>query len=208
MSRRPACVRGVTEEMHDHKHGQGTLKLDCPLRIPPGCLRREPKYIVVVGVDPHKSTHTTSAVHPATNADLGSVRIEATLAGYKRLIAWAKPWPQRRWAVENADGLSRHLSRWLIARGDTVVDVPTTATARVLRSRAAVAARTTRSTPLAQRVSPRCKVTANRSSPTNTPTHCGCWMNGATICPPTGLAPSTSCTRCFESCWPTVLRPV
>lgn len=87
--------------------------------------------MVVIGVDPHKSTHTASAVDPATNADLGSVRIEATLAGYKRLIAWAKPWPQRRWAVENADGLGRHLSRWLVARGESVVDVPTTATARV-----------------------------------------------------------------------------
>ncbi|MDE1675408.1 transposase [Nocardia gipuzkoensis] len=32
---------------------------------------------------------------------------------------------------ENADGLGRHLSRWLIARGETVVDVSTTATARV-----------------------------------------------------------------------------
>ena len=43
--------------------------------------------MVVIGVDPHKSTHTATAVDPATNTDLGSVRIEATLAGYKRLIA-------------------------------------------------------------------------------------------------------------------------
>lgn len=33
--------------------------------------------------------------------------------------------------MENADGLGRHLARWLIARGETVLDVPTTATARV-----------------------------------------------------------------------------
>ncbi|MGW5383089.1 IS110 family transposase, partial [Nocardia sp. NPDC003963] len=87
--------------------------------------------MVVIGVDPHKSTHTATAVDPTTNADLGSVRIEATLAEYRRLIAWARRWPQRRWAVENADGLGRHLARWLIARGETVLDVPTTATARV-----------------------------------------------------------------------------
>ena len=87
--------------------------------------------MMVIGVDPHKGTHTATAVDPATNADLGSIRVEATLAGYKKLIAWAKPWPQRRWAVENADGLGRHLTRWLIARDETVVDVPTTATARV-----------------------------------------------------------------------------
>nr|WP_280240287.1 transposase [Nocardia abscessus] len=83
------------------------------------------------GVDPPKRTHTATAVDPATNADLGSIRIEATLSGYKRLIAWAKQWPQRRWAVENAQGLGRHLTRWLIGCGETVVDVPTTATARV-----------------------------------------------------------------------------
>ncbi|MFC3961604.1 transposase [Nocardia jiangsuensis] len=79
----------------------------------------------------HRSTHTATAVDPATNADRGSVRIEATLAEYRRLIAWAERWPQRRRAMENADGLGRHLSRRLIARGEIVLDVPTTATARV-----------------------------------------------------------------------------
>ncbi len=38
---------------------------------------------------------------------------------------------QRRWAVENAEGLGRHLSSWLLARGELVIDVPSTATARV-----------------------------------------------------------------------------
>ncbi|MFE7046267.1 hypothetical protein ACFU9X_44925, partial [Streptomyces atratus] len=32
----------------------------------------------------------------------GSMRIEASLADYRRLLAWAKRWPQRKWAVENA----------------------------------------------------------------------------------------------------------
>src|SRR6476661_8412264 len=47
------------------------------------------------------------------------------------MLTWAKRWPQRRWAVENAEGLGRHLTSWLLARGEDVVDVPTTATARV-----------------------------------------------------------------------------
>nr|WP_228826499.1 IS110 family transposase [Nocardia abscessus] len=46
--------------------------------------------MVVIGVDPHKSTHTATAVDPSTNIDLGSIRIEATLAEYRRLIAWAR----------------------------------------------------------------------------------------------------------------------
>jgi transposase len=47
------------------------------------------------------------------------------------MLTWARQWPQRRWAVENAEGLGRHLTSWLLARGEDVVDVPTTATARV-----------------------------------------------------------------------------
>jgi len=47
------------------------------------------------------------------------------------MLTWAARWPQRRWAVENAEGLGRHLTSWLLARGEDVVDVPSTATARV-----------------------------------------------------------------------------
>ena len=31
--------------------------------------------MIVIGVDPHKSTHTATALDPATNSDVGSVRI-------------------------------------------------------------------------------------------------------------------------------------
>ncbi|QYB00179.1 IS110 family transposase (plasmid) [Rhodococcus sp. USK10] len=87
--------------------------------------------MIVIGIDPHKSTHTATAVDPATNTDLGSIRIGATLTGYKTLIAWAKSWPQRQWAVENAYGLEHHLAQWLLVLGEVTLDVPTTATARV-----------------------------------------------------------------------------
>jgi transposase len=87
--------------------------------------------MIVIGVDPHKSTHTAAAVDPVTNTGLGSLRIDATLAGYRRMLVWAKQWPQRQWAVENAEGLGHHLAQWLLARGEVVLDVPATATARV-----------------------------------------------------------------------------
>ena len=32
--------------------------------------------MIVIGIDPHKSTHTATAVDPATNTDLGSIRID------------------------------------------------------------------------------------------------------------------------------------
>ena len=87
--------------------------------------------MMVIGIDPHKSTHTATAVDPRTNRSVASLRIEASLADYRRMLAWARQFEQRRWAVENAEGLGRHLSSWLLARGEQVVDVPTTATARV-----------------------------------------------------------------------------
>nr|WP_251014604.1 IS110 family transposase [Rhodococcus qingshengii] len=107
------------------------MKSDCPPRIPPSQQRREPSSIIVIGIDPHKSSHTATAVDPVTNTDLGSIRIDATLTDYKTLIAWAKTWPKRQWAVENAEGLGHHLAQWMLVRGEVVVDVSATATARV-----------------------------------------------------------------------------
>jgi transposase len=87
--------------------------------------------MMIIGVDPHKSTHTATAVDPQTNRAVASVRIEASLVDYRRLLRWARQFDHRRWAIENAEGLGRHLSSWLLARGEDVVDVPSTATARV-----------------------------------------------------------------------------
>src|SRR3954447_11398471 len=86
--------------------------------------------MVVIGVDPHKRTHTAAAVDQSSQM-LESLTIEASFADYRRLLRWADRWPARVWAVENARGLGRHLAQWLIARGETVHDVPSTATARV-----------------------------------------------------------------------------
>jgi len=87
--------------------------------------------MIVISVDPYKPTHTATALDPATNSDVGSLRNEASLAEYQRLIGWAKAWPDRACAIENADGLGHHLALWLLARGEVVLDIPTTATARV-----------------------------------------------------------------------------
>ncbi len=87
--------------------------------------------MMIIGVDPHKSTHTATAVDPQTNRAVASVRIQASLTEYRRMLRWARQFDQRRWAVENAEGLGRHLSSWLLARGELVIDVPSTATARV-----------------------------------------------------------------------------
>ncbi|MCX4647543.1 MULTISPECIES: transposase [unclassified Streptomyces] len=87
--------------------------------------------MVLLGVDPHKSTHTAAGVAADSQQQLSSVTIRASLPEYRRLLRWARQWPQRTWAVENANGLGRHLVQWLIARGERVIDVPATATSRV-----------------------------------------------------------------------------
>ena len=87
--------------------------------------------MIVIGVDPHKRMHVASAIDPATNRQIATLQVEASLPGYRRLLKWADGFGERSWAVENARGLGRHLAQWLLARGEAVEDVPSTATARV-----------------------------------------------------------------------------
>lgn len=87
--------------------------------------------MVIIGVDPHKRTHTASAVDPATHQAVATLQIDADLADYRRLLKWASSFEDRRWAVENARGLGRHVALWLVARGEQVQDIPSTATARI-----------------------------------------------------------------------------
>jgi transposase len=87
--------------------------------------------VVIIGIDPHKRTHTASALDPDSHRVVASLQVQASLAGYRQLQRWAARFASRRWAVENARGLGRHLAQWLIARGEQVHDVPCTATARV-----------------------------------------------------------------------------
>jgi transposase len=49
----------------------------------------------------------------------------------RTLERWAKRFPERRWAVENAGGLGRHLAVRLAGSGESVVDVPPKLSARV-----------------------------------------------------------------------------
>jgi hypothetical protein len=62
---------------------------------------------VIIGVDPHKLSHTATAVDPLTNSAGASLRIDASLAGYRELLRWARQFGERRWAIDNAKGLGR-----------------------------------------------------------------------------------------------------
>jgi transposase len=70
---------------------------------------------MIIGIDPHKLSHTATAVDRATNTAPPSLRVGASLAGYRELLGWARQFPDRRWAIENAKGLGCHLAQWLDA---------------------------------------------------------------------------------------------
>jgi len=70
---------------------------------------------MIIGINPHKMSHTDNAVDPAMNTTAASLRVDATLTGYRELTRWSKQFGERRWAVENARGLGRHLAQWLVA---------------------------------------------------------------------------------------------
>ena len=59
------------------------------------------------------------------------MRVTANRGQIDRLLAFAAAWPDRVWAVENANGLGRLISRGLVDAGETVVDVPARLSARV-----------------------------------------------------------------------------
>jgi hypothetical protein len=75
------------------------------------------------GVDPHKSAHTATAVDSSTNTTVASLRIGATLAGYRELLAWARQFGERRWTVEKRQGPWLPSCAVLLARDETVFDV-------------------------------------------------------------------------------------
>src|SRR5689334_21526454 len=85
---------------------------------------------VMIGVDPHKASHTAVAIS-AAEEPLGELRVRACAVQAERLLGWAAAWPQRTWAVEGAGGLGQLLARQLLAAGERVLDVPPKLGARV-----------------------------------------------------------------------------
>src|SRR4249920_2860703 len=85
---------------------------------------------VMIGVDPHKGSHTAVVVS-AAEEPLGELRVRACAAQAEQLLAWAVAWPERSWAVEGAGGLGRLLAQQLVAAGERVLDVPPKLASRV-----------------------------------------------------------------------------
>lgn len=85
---------------------------------------------VIIGVDPHKATHTAVAID-RSESEVARARVRATRKQVPQLLRWAEPLGERAWAIESAGGLGYLLSQQLVAAGETVLDVPPTLSARV-----------------------------------------------------------------------------
>jgi len=85
---------------------------------------------VVIGVDPHKGSHT-AVVISAAEQPLGEIRVRASKTQADELVAWAAAWPERTWAVEGAAGLGRLLAQQLVAARERVLDVQPKLASRV-----------------------------------------------------------------------------
>lgn len=85
---------------------------------------------MIIGVDPHKATHTAVAIGD-DEGELGTIKVRATRKQVPQLLAWAEPFEKRTWAIESAAGLGYLLAQQLVDAGETVVDVPATLASRV-----------------------------------------------------------------------------
>ena len=85
--------------------------------------------MITIGIDPHKASLTAVALD-ANSTPLGQRRLAATTTTADELIAWARRWPVRVWAVEGASGRGHGVAQALVAAGEHVVDVPAKLAAR------------------------------------------------------------------------------
>jgi transposase len=85
---------------------------------------------VMIGIDPHKSSHTAVAIGLGEEP-LGELQVRACPSQAGQLLAWAQEWPERTWAIEGAAGLGNLLAQQLVAAGERVLDVPPKLAARV-----------------------------------------------------------------------------
>ena len=92
--------------------------------------------VTMLGVDPHKATHTAAAVDGNGKA-LGELTVKARSSGHAELIGWARRnFPgERRWAVVDERNRAGLLIRDLLAAGERVIPVPAHLAAEKRRTR-------------------------------------------------------------------------
>src|SRR3954471_3027556 len=91
--------------------------------------------MIVLGADTHKRSHTVAAVAAATGELGGEQTIPVGARGFDALLRWARGLDDERvWALEDCRHVSGSLERFLIARGERVLRIPTHLSAAARRS--------------------------------------------------------------------------
>jgi transposase len=85
---------------------------------------------VMIGVDPHKGSHTATMLD-RTEQELRRITVRAGRRQVEQLLEWADGVKPRTWAVESAGGMGYLLSQQLVAAGEMVLNVPATLASRV-----------------------------------------------------------------------------
>ncbi len=81
--------------------------------------------MIVIGVDPHKQTHTAAVVDECSGGLRGERTVKARRDGHEQLLGWARALDRERlWALEDCRHVSVALERFLLASGERVVRVP------------------------------------------------------------------------------------
>ena len=91
--------------------------------------------MIVLGADTHKRSHTVAAVAAGAGELLGGQTIQVGQRGFDALLRWARGLDgERVWALEDCRHVSGSLERFLIARGERVLRIPTHLSATARRS--------------------------------------------------------------------------
>ena len=85
---------------------------------------------VIIGMDPHKRSATIEVIDERAVV-LAAGRYGTDTAGYAQMLAAARKFTDRIWAVEGCNGIGRHLAHRLVHDGEIVVGVPPKLSAQV-----------------------------------------------------------------------------
>ncbi len=91
--------------------------------------------MIVLGADTHKRSHTIAGVSATTGELLGERTVQVGRAGFGALLSWARELDDERvWALKDCRHVSGSFERFLIARGERVLRVPTNLMAETRKS--------------------------------------------------------------------------
>ena len=91
--------------------------------------------MIVLGADMHKTSHTIAGIAATTGEMFGDKTVSVGVRGFDQVLQWARGLGRHRvWALEDCRHVSGSFERFLIARGERVVRVPTRLMASSRRS--------------------------------------------------------------------------